>query len=136
MLKSGTRRAGVAVRPKKSSPHSREKLGTVAEKAERVAVLPVDIGWSDVGSWDAVHALGPHDDNGNLLSGDVVAPDSASPVDAAAAIARSCRNARLVVEAVRVLAASLLKGDPDALHVMVQGTKTKLQEFVPGKRSK
>ena len=30
MLKSGMRRAGVAVREKKSSPHSRLKLGTVA----------------------------------------------------------------------------------------------------------
>jgi mannose-1-phosphate guanylyltransferase len=48
----------------------------VMEKAERVAVAPVEMGWSDVGSWDAVHALGPHNPNGNLLSGDVVAPDS------------------------------------------------------------
>ncbi len=48
----------------------------VMEKAERVAVLPVVMGWSDLGSWDAVHLLGPHDANGNLLSGDVVAPDS------------------------------------------------------------
>jgi len=48
----------------------------VMEKAKRVAVAPVDMGWSDVGSWDAVHALGPHDANGNMLAGDVVAPDS------------------------------------------------------------
>ena len=39
-------------------------------------------------------------------------------------------------EQMKATAASLLKGDPDALHVMVQGTKTKLQEFVPGKRTK
>jgi pyruvate dehydrogenase (quinone) len=31
-------------------------------------------------------------------------------------------------------AESLLKGDPNALHLMFQGAKTKLQEFVPGKR--
>ena len=31
MLKSGTRSAGVAVRENASSPHSREKLGTVSE---------------------------------------------------------------------------------------------------------
>jgi hypothetical protein len=31
MLKSGIRNAGVAVREKNSSPHSREKLGTVSE---------------------------------------------------------------------------------------------------------
>jgi pyruvate dehydrogenase (quinone) len=30
-------------------------------------------------------------------------------------------------------AQSLLKGDPSALHVMVQGTKTKLQEVLPGR---
>jgi pyruvate dehydrogenase (quinone) len=31
-------------------------------------------------------------------------------------------------------AESLLKGDPNALHLMFQGAKTKLQEFVPGNR--
>jgi mannose-1-phosphate guanylyltransferase len=48
----------------------------VMEKAENVAVIPVEMGWSDIGSWDAVHALGPRDADGNSLSGDVVAPDS------------------------------------------------------------
>jgi mannose-1-phosphate guanylyltransferase len=48
----------------------------VLEKAERVAVVPVEMGWSDVGSWDAVHALGPLDAAGNLLHGDVTALDS------------------------------------------------------------
>ncbi|HEY0113569.1 MAG TPA: sugar phosphate nucleotidyltransferase [Allosphingosinicella sp.] len=48
----------------------------VMEKAERVAVVPVEMGWSDIGSWEALHALGPLDPNGNLLTGDVVAPDS------------------------------------------------------------
>ena len=48
----------------------------VMEKAGNVAVVPVDMGWSDVGSWDALHALGPFDAAGNALSGDVVAVDS------------------------------------------------------------
>lgn len=43
----------------------------VMEKAERVAVTPVTMGWSDVGCWDALHALGPVDDAGNLVSGPV-----------------------------------------------------------------
>ena len=29
----------------------------VMEKADKVAVVPVEMGWSDVGSWDALHAL-------------------------------------------------------------------------------
>jgi mannose-1-phosphate guanylyltransferase/mannose-1-phosphate guanylyltransferase/mannose-6-phosphate isomerase len=48
----------------------------VMEKAARVAVVPAAMGWSDIGSWEAVHALGPLDGDGNLLTGDVVAPDS------------------------------------------------------------
>jgi mannose-1-phosphate guanylyltransferase/mannose-1-phosphate guanylyltransferase/mannose-6-phosphate isomerase len=48
----------------------------VMEKAEKVAVVPVAMGWSDIGSWEALHALGPLDGGGNMLSGDVVAPDS------------------------------------------------------------
>lgn len=48
----------------------------VMEKAGKVAVVPVAMGWSDIGSWEALHALGPLDKDGNLLAGDVVAPDS------------------------------------------------------------
>ncbi|NNM75621.1 mannose-1-phosphate guanylyltransferase/mannose-6-phosphate isomerase [Sphingomonas sp. ID1715] len=41
----------------------------VMEKAPRVAVVPVDLGWSDVGSWDALYELGPRDAAGNLSQG-------------------------------------------------------------------
>jgi len=46
------------------------------EKAEQVAVVPVEMGWSDVGSWDALHALGLGDAQGNVVHGDVVTIDS------------------------------------------------------------
>lgn len=48
----------------------------VMERAERVAVVPVSCGWSDLGSWDALADLGPHDADGNRLSGDVIALDA------------------------------------------------------------
>jgi mannose-1-phosphate guanylyltransferase/mannose-1-phosphate guanylyltransferase/mannose-6-phosphate isomerase len=48
----------------------------VLERSDRVAVAPVEMGWSDIGSWEAVHALGPFDEAGNVLQGDVVAPGS------------------------------------------------------------
>jgi mannose-1-phosphate guanylyltransferase/mannose-1-phosphate guanylyltransferase/mannose-6-phosphate isomerase len=41
----------------------------VMEKVERVAVVPVDCGWSDIGSWDALYQLGPLDGAGNMVSG-------------------------------------------------------------------
>jgi mannose-1-phosphate guanylyltransferase len=43
----------------------------VMEKADRVAVVPVAMGWSDLGSWDALHDIGAKDDQGNVLSGNV-----------------------------------------------------------------
>lgn len=47
----------------------------VMEKATRVAVTPVSMGWSDVGSWDAVHQLGPADADGNVVAGDAILLD-------------------------------------------------------------
>lgn len=43
----------------------------VMEKAERVAVVPVECGWSDVGSWSAIWQASPGDENGNRHHGDV-----------------------------------------------------------------
>ena len=45
----------------------------VMEGTERAAVVPVDMGWSDLGAWDALWAIERKDENGNVLIGDVVA---------------------------------------------------------------
>jgi mannose-1-phosphate guanylyltransferase len=39
-------------------------------------VVPVAMGWSDVGSWDAIHQLADRDIAGNAQHGDVVAIDT------------------------------------------------------------
>jgi len=48
----------------------------VMEKTQRAAVVPVDIGWSDVGSWQSLWEISARDADGNVLSGDVIALDS------------------------------------------------------------
>lgn len=40
----------------------------VMEKADNVAVVPLDVGWSDVGSWDALYDHLPKDDQQNVMS--------------------------------------------------------------------
>jgi mannose-1-phosphate guanylyltransferase / mannose-6-phosphate isomerase len=45
----------------------------VMEHTDRAAVVPVDMGWSDIGSWSALWAESPQDGDGNVLLGDVVA---------------------------------------------------------------
>lgn len=48
----------------------------VMEKLEDLATVPLDCGWSDLGSWDALAAVLPADAAGNATRGDVVAVDS------------------------------------------------------------
>jgi len=48
----------------------------VMEKAERVAVVTCDIGWSDVGSWDSVSDLHQQDEKGNKTVGDCMLFDT------------------------------------------------------------
>jgi mannose-1-phosphate guanylyltransferase/mannose-6-phosphate isomerase len=45
----------------------------VLEKSDRVSLIPCDIGWNDVGSWQAVHEISDKDENGNALQGNVIA---------------------------------------------------------------
>ncbi len=48
----------------------------VMEKTEAAMVLPVDIGWNDVGSWSALWDVAERDAQGNAQIGDVIAVDS------------------------------------------------------------
>lgn len=43
----------------------------VMEKTDRAAVVPLDAGWSDVGSWAALHDVLAKDGEGNALRGNV-----------------------------------------------------------------
>jgi mannose-1-phosphate guanylyltransferase / mannose-6-phosphate isomerase len=44
----------------------------IMEKTDRAAVIPADIGWSDVGSWSALDEVSEHDASGNVVNGNVI----------------------------------------------------------------
>jgi mannose-1-phosphate guanylyltransferase/mannose-6-phosphate isomerase len=44
----------------------------VMERSDAVAFVPLDIGWSDVGSWTALWEAGERDVDGNVVVGDVL----------------------------------------------------------------
>ena len=48
----------------------------VMEKTDAAMVLPVDIGWNDVGSWSALWEVSEQDGDGNAHHGDVISIDS------------------------------------------------------------
>ena len=51
-------------------------IGVLEKSADRLLMLPADIGWSDLGEWSAIHRLSPQDGHGNTLRGSVLAIDN------------------------------------------------------------
>ncbi len=48
----------------------------VMENTKSAAVIPVDMDWSDIGSWSALWEIGQKDKAGNVLAGDVLQLDA------------------------------------------------------------
>lgn len=48
----------------------------VMEQTEKALMLPLEVTWSDVGSWTALHDLLPQDADGNILQGDITCIDT------------------------------------------------------------
>ncbi|MDP9412585.1 MAG: mannose-1-phosphate guanylyltransferase/mannose-6-phosphate isomerase [Pseudomonadota bacterium] len=74
-VRNGTAGEG-RFRPEPSSFQTAPSISVdhaILEKAERVAVVPVSMEWSDVGSWDALYEALEKDAYGSGTAGDVVA---------------------------------------------------------------
>jgi len=92
----------------------------VMEKTDRAAVVALDAGWSDVGSWAALHDALEKDRAGNVVAGD--------------AILEGCRNT-YVLASNRVVAAVGLEGvvvieTPDAVLVVARDAAQSVREVV------
>lgn len=44
----------------------------IMEKTDRAVVMPLSLGWSDLGSWEALYQAGDKDGRGNVVFGDVL----------------------------------------------------------------
>jgi len=50
----------------------------LAEKAEKIAVVPVDMAWSDLGNWESIYQKQAKDGDNNVMHGDVFAQDTSN----------------------------------------------------------
>ncbi|PLX81385.1 MAG: mannose-1-phosphate guanylyltransferase/mannose-6-phosphate isomerase [Desulfuromonas sp.] len=50
----------------------------VMEKTDAAVVIPLQAGWSDVGSWSSLWAVQEQDEAGNVIRGDVLATDTSN----------------------------------------------------------
>ncbi|WP_299441493.1 mannose-1-phosphate guanylyltransferase/mannose-6-phosphate isomerase [uncultured Rhodospira sp.] len=48
----------------------------VMERTDLAAVVPVSMGWNDVGAWNALWDIAEHDEAGNVLQGDVLVSET------------------------------------------------------------
>lgn len=72
---------GPFIRPNASAFLSSPNISidyAVMEHTSHAAVVPVETGWSDVGSWNALWEIATQDGDGNALVGDVVAIDTSN----------------------------------------------------------
>lgn len=92
----------------------------VMEKAEKVAVVPVEMGWSDVGSWDALYELARKDPAGNAHHGDVVGIET-----------RNCliRSEGPLIAAVGVQNL-IVVATPDAVLIMPRGDSEQVKRAI------
>jgi mannose-1-phosphate guanylyltransferase/mannose-1-phosphate guanylyltransferase/mannose-6-phosphate isomerase len=92
----------------------------VMEKIDRAAVAPVRMGWSDIGSWDALYDFLDKDAAGNAAAGEVIA------IGAAGSLIRSTGPtvAAIGVEDLIILAT------PGGVLVMPRGQSQRVKEAV------
>lgn len=48
----------------------------VAEKSDRIVILPLNVYWNDIGSWDSLYDIVDKDERGNIKMGDIIAIDT------------------------------------------------------------
>ena len=92
----------------------------VMEKSDKVKVVPADIGWSDLGSFDALYNELPKDESGNTEADELISVDSKNNL-----VLTSERKVALVdVENMIVV------DTPDALLITPRGSSQKVKQVV------
>jgi len=101
--------------PKKSIDYA------VMERTELAAVVPLDCGWSDVGSWSAVWDVLNHDADGNAAMGPVVFHDSRNSL---------ARSDEKILTAVVGLEDVVVVATPDAVLVTSRAKAEQVKDLV------
>jgi mannose-1-phosphate guanylyltransferase / mannose-6-phosphate isomerase len=101
--------------PKKSIDYA------VMERTKLAAVVPADLGWSDVGSWSTVWDVLDHDAAGNATDGPVVMMDSRNSL---------VRSDESVLTTVVGLDDVIVVSTADAVLVVARGKAEQVKELV------
>jgi mannose-1-phosphate guanylyltransferase/mannose-6-phosphate isomerase len=101
------------------------------EKTDHGAVVPADIGWSDIGSWRALWDVSEKDDQGNVVSGDVLlegVSNSLIRAESSMVAAIGLKDTMVVETADAVLVAPMSRAQ-DVKKIVDRLKKEKREEF-------
>jgi mannose-1-phosphate guanylyltransferase/mannose-6-phosphate isomerase len=95
-----------------------------------IKMIPLNAGWSDLGSWDAVWNVLPKDDHGNAHQGDVLCTDSRSTLVHASSRLVSLVGVKdlIVVETPDAVMIADRSRSQDVKHIVTQLQQTKREE--------
>lgn len=120
---AAAREDGVLLRPGRAEFEASPSISidyAVMERAERIAVVPVSAGWSDLGSWDALYDIAARDESGVAAIGDVVS--------------LGCKNSLIRGDGILVAAVGIedlvVVATADAVLVMPRGDSQKVKDAV------
>jgi pyruvate dehydrogenase (quinone) len=106
-----------------------------APKFEESQNLP-DVSYADVARSMGLHAIAvDHDDDVGGAWEQALAADGPTVLDIRCDPEVPPIPPHATFEQAKELTESILKGDPEGWHLMMQGIKTKVQEFVPHRGS-
>lgn len=94
----------------------------ILEQADNVYTIPSDMGWSDLGTWNSLHAFMDKDDNFSVTIG-----DNTYLIDTAHTIVRS-DSAKVVV--IKGLHDYIVVDEPDALLVYPKSDEQEIKQVV------
>ncbi len=92
----------------------------VLEKSGNLYLIPASIGWSDVGSWDAVFDIADKDASGNSAQGNVLAIDCKDTL---------IRGSKRLIAAIGLEAISVIETG-DAVLIAKRGSSQKVKDIV------
>jgi len=94
----------------------------ILEKADNVYTLPADIGWSDLGTWNSLHAFLDKDDNFTVTVGDNI-----HMIDTRDSIVRSDSSKIVVIKGLKNY---IIVDEPNALLIYPKSDEQEIKQVV------
>lgn len=107
----------------------------VMENTSDAVVIPLDIGWNDIGSWSSLWDIGKKDRNGNVVGGDIILHETTnSLISSDKGLVAAVGVEDLVIVATDDVVMVANKKKTEAVKILVQQLKNEQrQERISGK---